>query len=41
MSNDEWWEFCPVCQACDEIDECEEPCAMAMGFLNGGINGTI
>lgn len=41
MSNNEWWKFCPVCQCCEEINNCEKPCAMAMGFLNGSVDGKL
>ena len=37
--SDEWWKFCAVCQCCDNLDDCDEPCPMAMGFLNGQFNG--
>lgn len=34
----DWWKISPVCQNCDEYEDCDEPCAMAMSFLQGGIN---
>lgn len=39
MSTNEWWKICPICQGCEQTDECDEPCAMAMSFLSGGCNG--
>nr|DAU13416.1 MAG TPA: NifQ [Caudoviricetes sp.] len=32
----DWWKISPVCQNCDEYEDCDEPCAMAMSFLQGG-----
>ncbi len=37
MSYDDWWKICPVCQTCDEVEDCEEPCAFAMSFFNGNL----
>jgi len=30
-----WWEICPICQGCEELEDCEEPCVIAMMFLIG------
>ena len=35
--SDDWWKFCPACQCCDELEDCDEPCTMAMSML--GVNG--
>lgn len=32
---DNWWEICPFCRNCDNLEDCEQPCAMAMSFLMG------
>lgn len=29
----EWWKISPACQSCDEYEDCDVPCAMAMSFL--------
>ena len=29
-----WWEICPICQGCEDAEDCDEPCAMAMVFLS-------
>ena len=33
---DNWWEICPICYGCEDLEDCEEPCPMAMMFLMGG-----
>ena len=32
----DWWKISPVCQGCNEYETCNEPCAMAMNYLQGG-----
>ena len=39
MSDNEWWKFCPVCEGCENSDDCDEPCVFAMSFLDGQIDG--
>lgn len=31
----DWWKISPACQACNDYENCDEPCAMAMNFLQG------
>ena len=35
MSDGGWWKICPICQSCCDVEDCDEPCAMAMDFFNG------
>lgn len=32
----DWWKISPACQACNDYENCDEPCAMTMSFLQSG-----
>ena len=31
----DWWKCSPTCQSCGDYENCDEPCAMAINFLQG------
>lgn len=34
----EWWKVSPACLSCNDYENCDEPCAMAMNYLQGDMN---